>query len=282
MSARPDLIAHPRSAAPLRATPGVWLFAVASFATGLLDFIWGDFEAAHQPVQALSDHIPGRTVLAYLAAVWLMAASVGLLFRRGARFGAAALAAIYCIFMIFWLPRFYTAPHALGFHIPLILSLLAGLDQQLILVAAAGLIYFALDRLAPSRFPVALLVARWACGFSCIDFGLAHLTAVPEVAGMVPKWLPGGGGFWVILTGVAFVLAGISIIAGVLDVLAARLVALMLFLFSVLVLAPAPMADPHNHIAWGSNAYNLAAVGAFWILAEFLNAARSRSRQIPA
>ena len=85
---------------------------------------------------------------------------------------------------------------------------------------------------------------------------------------MVPKWMPLGGDFWAILTGIAFVLAGIAILSGILDVLAARLLALMLLVFSVLVLAPGPLAHPHNHVAWGSNAYNLAAVGAAWIFAE--------------
>ena len=77
---------------------------------------------------------------------------------------------------------------------------------------------------------------------------------------MVPKWMPWGGGFWTILTGIAFVLAGIAMLSGILDVLAARLLALMLLVFSVLVLAPGPLASPHNHVVWGSNAYNLAAV----------------------
>jgi uncharacterized membrane protein YphA (DoxX/SURF4 family) len=95
---------------------------------------------------------------------------------------------------------------------------------------------------------------------------------------MVPKWMPFGGNFWAILTGIAFVLAGISILSGIRDVLAARLLALMLLVFSVLVLAPGPLAHPNNHVAWGSNAYNLAAVGAAWIFAESIAARRREQR----
>ena len=95
---------------------------------------------------------------------------------------------------------------------------------------------------------------------------------------MVPAWIPFGGNFWAILTGIAFVLAGIAILSGILDVLAARLLALMLLVFSVLALAPEPLAHPRDHIAWGSNAYNLAAVGAAWIFAESI-AARRRERR---
>jgi hypothetical protein len=65
-----------------------------------------------------------------------------------------------------------------------------------------------------------------------------------------------------------FVLAGVAMLSGILDALAARLLALMLLIFSVLVLAPGIFAHPQNHISWGLNAYNLAAVGAAWIFAE--------------
>jgi hypothetical protein len=55
-----------------------------------------------------------------------------------------------------------------------------------------------------------------------------------------------------------------------LDVLAARLLALMLLVFSAFSLIPRLVAAPHQHIPWGSNAYNLAAVGSVWIYAEFI------------
>lgn len=44
---------------------------------------------------------------------------------------------------------------------------------------------------------------------------------------MIPNWMPFGGAFWVVLTGVAFVLPGLAILSGILDVLAERLLALM-------------------------------------------------------
>jgi len=45
-------------------------------------------------------------------------------------------------------------------------------------------------------------------GLSVVDFGLAHLTGRGDVAPLVPKWMPLGGDFWTVLTGIAFVLAG--------------------------------------------------------------------------
>lgn len=244
---------------------GVYLFAAGSIAAGLLDLIWGEFEAAHQPIQSFGDQVAAVRLLAYIAAVWLIAGGAAILLPRTARIGAGALGAIYFLFAVFCLPRFYTAPQVLGLSLPLIIGLLVGVGQQLILVAAAAIVYASTrDSSAQSR---SLLIARWIFGLSAVDFGLAHYTAIKMVVPMVPKWLPFGGNFWSILTGIAFLLAGIAILSGIRDVLAARLLALMLLLFSILVLAPGPFAHPANHIAWGSNAYNLAAVGAVWIYA---------------
>lgn len=254
-----------------RMQAGMFLYAAGSIAAGIFDLIWGDFEAAHQPIQALGDHIPGRAVLAFLTAVCLIGGGTAILWRRFARAGAWTLAAIYLIFAAFWLPRFYTAIHYLGFKLAVVAGLFAGIGQQAILVVAAGiLVQASLAERGSFSTGRAALLARWTFGVSSIAFGLAHLTGVPQVAAMVPQWLPLGQSVWAILTGIAFVAAGVAMLSGILDVLAARLLALMLFLFSVLVLARAPLARPHDHIAWGSNAYNLAAVGAAWMFAESL------------
>src|SRR5436305_92008 len=244
---------------------GVYVYAAGSIAAGILDLIWGGFESAHQPIQALGDHIPGREILAYIAAVWLVAGGAAILWRRTIRAGAGALAAVYFIFALFWLPRFYTASHVLGLRLPVLIGISVGIAQQLILVAAAAIVHASFSTRDSVWLSRARPLARWIFGLSSIGFGLAHLTGVRAVAAMVPKWMPLGSDFWAILTGIAFVLAGIAILSGILDVLAVRLLALMLLLFSVLVLAPRPLAAPRSHVIWGSNAYNLAAVGAAWI-----------------
>ena len=83
---------------------------------------------------------------------------------------------------------------------------------------------------------------------------------------MIPRWMPLGAPFWVVVTGIGFLLAGVAILSGILHVLAARLIGLMLVIFE-LALIPLLFADPHQHAVWGANAYNLAAAGAAWIFA---------------
>ena len=44
----------------------------------------------------------------------------------------------------------------------------------------------------------------------------------------------------------------------------------MLLVFSALALVPMIFSFPRDHASWGANAYNLTAVGAAWIIAEWL------------
>ena len=255
---------------------GIYVYGLSSATVGIMDFIWGGFDPAHQPIQAFGDHIPGSEVLAYITAVWMIAGGAAIMWRRSARIGGAALAIIYFVFAIFWLPRFYTAPHYLGFRIPVFIGVSAGFGIELIACAGGALIYASLATRSPS-WPRTILIARWIFGLCSINFGVNHLDAVADNLGYVPKWMPLGGAFWTILTGICFVLAGLAIVSGIQDVLAARLLALMFFAFNLIALPPFIFANPKEHGAWGGNAINLAFVGASLIFAD---AVLSRRKQV--
>jgi hypothetical protein len=247
---------------------GLAVFGIASIASGILDLVWGEFEPAHQPLQAWGSHIPVMTIFAYIAAVWLIAGGAALLWQRSLPFGAGALAILYAIFVLFPLPRFYTAPHYLGYRAATYIGVLGSICEQIILFVAAAVAWELAARGSQSHR--AALIARWTFGLCSVNFGLSHLTAVSAVLPMIPKWMPLSGTFWAVLTGVAFVLAGLAIVSGVLDALAAWLLGSMLLVFSALALTPLIFAAPRDHVSWGGNAYNLTAVGAAWIIAEWL------------
>jgi uncharacterized membrane protein len=257
---------------------GIYVYGLSSATVGVMDFIWGDFDSAHQPIQAFGDHIPGREILAYITAVWMIAAGLAILWRRSASAGGAALAIIYLVFTVFWLPRFYTAPHYLGFRIPVFIGVAAGVGIELIAFAAGALIYASLSMHSAS-WPRMILIARWIFGLCAIDFGVNHLDAVGDNLGYVPKWMPLGQAFWVILTGICFVLAGLAILSRIQDVLAARLLALLFFAFNVFSLPQFIFADPKGHAAWGGNAINLAFVGASLIFADAITSRRKQTQQ---
>jgi uncharacterized membrane protein len=260
---------------------GVWFYGLGTVLTGVLDIAWGAFDGSHQPIQSLGASLPAQHILACVAGVWLVAAGLALLWRRSARIGAAASAIAYLIFMALWLARYYAGIHAYGWRIAVLLGIYFGLAQQLMLVAPAAIVYVstgAPDSRLQSR---AAIAARWMLGLPPIVFGLFHLAAIHVFASIVPKWM-GFGNFWAVLTGIDFILAGISICSGRMDVLAARLLALMLLLFEGFVEIPPIFIRLHNEATWGAAVYNLAAIGACWIFVEFLTSHADRGRIAPA
>ena len=256
---------------------GVWFYGVGTVLTGILNMAWGAFDASHQPIQALGKNLPGQHILAYVAGVWLVAAGLAILWRRSAKIGAAASGIAYLIFAALWLARYYAGIHALGWRIDVLLGVTFGLAQQLMLVAPAAIVYASTaspDSLLQKR---AAIAARWMLGLPPVLFGLFHLMGIRVFASIVPHWMSFGY-FWAGLTGIAFILAGSAICSGIMDVLAARLLALMLLLFEGFVEIPPIFIRLHNQPTWGAAVYNLTAIGACLIFAEFLASRADRGR----
>lgn len=259
---------------------GVWFYGLGTALTGILDIAWGAFDASHQPIKALGVNLPGQHILAYVAGVWLVAAGLAILWRRGARIGAAASAIAYLIFTAFWLARYYTGVHALGWRIDVLLGVTFGLAQQIMLVAPAAIVYVSNTSSASPNSLLrkrAVIAARWMLGLPPVIFGIFHLIGLRVFATIVPQWM-GFGYFWAALTGIAFFLAGCAICSGIMDILAARLLALMLLLFEGFVEAPPIFIRLHDQATWGAAVYNLSAIGACWIFAEFLASRADRGR----
>jgi hypothetical protein len=257
---------------------GVWFYGLGTALTGILDIAWGAFDASHQPIKALGNNLPGQHILAYVAGVWLVAAGLAILWRRSARIGAAASAIAYLIFAALWLFRYSAGINAFGLRIDVLLGVTFGLAQQLMLIAPAAIVYVSAaspDSLLQKR---AAIAARWMLGLPPVIFGLFHLIGIRVFATIVPHWMSFGY-FWAALTGIAFILSGLAICSGIKDVLAARLLALMLLLFEGFVEIPPIFSRLHNEATWGAAVYNVTAIGACWIFAEFL-ASRADRRPI--
>lgn len=253
---------------------GVYVLGVGAIATGIVDLIWRSFDRAEEPIQAFGDQIPAHTaVFACIIAVLLIVGGITLMRPRSVRLGASLLTIAYLVFAIFWLPRLVTGTEYLGFRG--FVGALGGAAQEVIVIAAVAIVYAWWGGMNPNASARVLLVTRWAFGLSTIVFGLAHLTNVASIGSMVPGWMPLGGNVWAVVTGIAFLSAGVGILTGILDVLAARLLTVMLAIFSALALAPQIAAFPYNQSAYGVNVYNVAAIGAAWVLADWLSSRRT-------
>jgi len=256
---------------------GIWFYGLGTVLTGLLDIAWGAFDGSHQPIQSLGVKLPLQHILACIVGFWLIAAGVAILWQRSVRMGAAASAIVYSIFAAFWLARYYTGIHALGWRIDVLFGVTFGLAQQLMLIAPAVIVYISAASLGSLLQKRPLLAARWMLGLPPIIFGLFHLIGLRVFATIVPHWM-GFGHFWAASTGIAFILAGAAICSGIQDILAARLLALMLLLFEGLVEAPPVFIRLHDLPTWGAAVYNVTAIGACWIFAEFLASRADRGR----
>ncbi len=252
-----------------RVRVSVHLFGLTSAAAGIMDFIWGRFEPFHQPLQAIGGQIASVKIIVYLGALVLVAGGVAIPTKRAGKYGAAALAVIYGIFGVATLRRLYIAPLYLGYHIAVFIGVLSTTATMLMLVVAALIVCWS-DSFRDTLPETKDRTARWAFGLCSVNFGLAHLTGIKATASMIPSWMPLGGDIWVVISGIAFVLAGVGIISGYKDVLAARLLTIMLLIFSLIVLAPLIFTAPRNEISWGANLYNLTAVASAWIMADSL------------
>jgi uncharacterized membrane protein len=259
----PELSAESRGSV---VTIGVCVFAASAVVLGLVGLVSGDFADVWQPVPTA---LPGRTLLAYLTAIVLIASGIGLLWRRWARASAVALALLYLAFAIRWLPRVAAYPRVLGTW--------NGVFEQLALVAAAMTYFAALA--APNDAGAAWLqqLARLLFGTCLLCFGATHFDALPQTAELVPQWLPPSQRFWAAATGIFHIAAGLAILANIRAVLAARLFTAMLITFGVLVWAPRLVANAQVHRVWSGNAINFALIGAAWLMADAIASVRRSS-----
>ena len=237
---------------------GIQVYGIAAIVIGAAMMVWRDFAPFWHPVPA---SVPGRATLAVVAGILLVAAGVGVQFRQFSKPALIVLAILYVIAALLWIPRVLLLPRVYGTW--------GGLLEQFSPAAAAMLAYASLDSTTFSR--KLETVARVLFGMCAISFGLNHFFAIPQTARIVPAWIPPGQVFWAIATGVADVLAGIAIITRVADVLAARLLTLLIVLYGLLIWLPTLIEAPRNFTSWTGNGINLAVAGAAWIVADVLS-----------
>jgi uncharacterized membrane protein len=108
-------------------------------------------------------------------------------------------------------------------------------------------------------------------------FGSEHFTAAANVAALVPRWIPAPT-FWVYLTGLAFILAAISIAILVQARLAAALVGMTMLIFVVAMDLPVVVAQSGNRFVWALALRQLAFSGGAFALAMSSLSARQRER----
>jgi uncharacterized membrane protein len=228
------------------------LFGIAAILFGMSLVVWRTFNV-WQTDAGITAPVLHDTLL-YVTGFAQLAGGLALLKRETAVAGTWLVLGVYVVFTILHLPSVFAHP--------LVYDNWGGLFEQVALVAGGLLL---LQR--PASTTIGLAVFR-VC---VVAFMLYQAFYIPETASLVPKWVPPGQLFWAYATTAAFGLAALALIIRRVDVLAARLLTLMLALFQVLIWIPGLLAKPHSHTVLAANADNLATVAAAWLVAECLS-----------
>jgi len=220
--------------------------AVSLVAFGIQQFLWGDFV----PGRALPwpEGVPGRLVWAYLSGAGLIATGAAILLAiaqpsttvvRTARIAAVCIGAV----ILLW---------AGVRHLPAVAAdaWLGGewtrLGKALMLFGGTLAVAGALPRSGGSHAGVArvseatealIYTGRVCLGAFFILCGVQHFIWTEFVASLVPAWIPGPF-FWTYFAGIALIAGGAGMLFPPTASLAARLSALMVFLWVLMLHIP--------------------------------------------
>ncbi|HEX3363506.1 hypothetical protein [Phenylobacterium sp.] len=236
------------------------VFGIGVIAVAVVVFALRDVDPAGQASRAS----PGHTLLACATAGVLLIAGAALEWRRTVAWAAGAITAYYAVVIVGFKDGGLILRHAGEF------MAYSNTAEQLAVLAAALIVFATYARIDPALAARLTRAGQLAFGVCAILFGGAHFFYMGMTAPLVPAWLPPSQLFWGYATGVFHIAAGVAILTGVKDRLAAVLLTIMYAAFTPLVHLPMLWADPASHRNWTENVTNLILTGAAWVVADSL------------
>lgn len=254
--------------------PALTVFSVGMIGLGILALVFGDFAMVWQPV---APWVPGRTILAYLSGVLMLAGGAGLLLAAGAAWSIRILFPYLFVWLLLKVPALVVAPQ--------IEAVWLGFGEIAVLFIGGWFLFAKLGDI-PEASPLAffrsergLRIARLAFGLSLIPIGLSHIMYVKETAELVPAWLPYRAG-WAYLTGVGQIACGLGVLFSVVPRLAAGIEASMISIFTLLVWGPRIAAEPGSRLNWTAFFISWAIAAAAWVVAQNIPARTRKSERL--
>jgi uncharacterized membrane protein len=212
--------------------PAISLFSIGMIGLGALSVLYRDFAFSWQPVPAFH---PGRDVLAVACGLFMVAASVGLLFRATATIAARAIFPFLLAWLCLKIPALIVAPRIEGVWI--------GFGEIGMLLAGGWVLFARLSGLEQSAFfrritgTKGIRIAQIIFGLAVLPVGLGHIFYAQITATLVPSWMPFRTGL-AYLTGYGQIACGLAVLFSILPRAAALIETGMLALFAFLVWGP--------------------------------------------
>jgi uncharacterized membrane protein YphA (DoxX/SURF4 family) len=250
----------------MKVSVGRYLYGAALIGFGICSLASNDVSNWQQELTALGI-VSHREIFSVIVAAVEILGGIAVLVPRTARAGAAALATLWFIFALMGVPFI--------FRHPLVYNEYNNIFEQFAFVSGA-LILYAFSGPTTARSSRLAQFGYYSFGLCILSFGLEQLFYLASTASLVPKWIPPGQMFWAVTTTIAFGLAAIALLTGVMARLASRLNTAMLVGFGLLVWLPILIADPHTLSNWTESAETLGIAGAAWMVAEYLGQRRAK------
>ena len=233
---------------------GRYVYGLAAIGAGICALVWHDF--------AVLGNVPHRGILIYIMASIEILGGVAVLWPKMARAGAVAVGTVYFTFALLGVPGIIKDP--------LVYNGYGNFCEQFSFVSGAMILYARCSASAAARTARLAQIGYYSFGICVVSFGLEQLFYLSQTASLVPKWIPPGQIFWAKATSVAFALAAIALLTGLMARLASGLTTAMIVGFGLLVWLPALFADRHSFGNWSEGAETLGIAATAWIVADFL------------
>jgi uncharacterized membrane protein len=238
--------------------PGLTLVALGMLGLGVVGLVAGDFAMTWQPV---APWFPARTALAYGAALLMLACGAGLLFRATVKWSVRVLFAYSIVWTLLKAPAM-----VVGWRIE---GVWLGFGEIAVLMAGVWTLFARLGD-AGESWATGDGGVRWARYWFAvwlIPIGLSHIVYPAITATYVPAWLPNRL-FWGYLTGAGQIASGLGVLFGVLPRVAAWCEVGQIALFTLLVWAPAILAEPRTRLPWTAFCISWAIGASAWVVAQ--------------
>lgn len=221
---------------------------------GILNVIYADGVFGLEPVPSWA---PTRAGWSWLTGACLVAAALGIASGKGVRRGAVVAAGVIGVWVLaLQVPQLIASPNDGGAWTTAFETLALWGGAWALVAPGIGIP----TGLGPTMYATSLPI-----------FGVLHFVYRGYVASVIPAWIPNPAA-WAVVTGVAFIAAGLSMLSGVLSRLAAAMVGLMFALWVAILHAPRALSStPTSRSEWTSLCVALGMCGSAWVIAGTCN-----------
>ncbi len=238
----------------MKSSFGRYVYGLAAIGSGICALVWRNFDALGS--------VPHREIFIYILATIAILGGVAVQWPRTAKVGAVAVGAVYLAFALMAVPSIIANP--------LVYNGFGNFFEQFSFVSGAVILYACSSSIASVRTAGLARFGYYSFAICVVSFALEQLFYLSATASLVPRWIPPGQMFWAWATTVAFALASVALLTGLMARLASRLTTAMILGFGLLVWLPRLLADPHHFVNWSESIETLGIVGSAWIVANYL------------